>query len=143
MRVVADTNVVVSAFLWGGVPAEIVKAARRKVVTLYSSPPLVAELEEILSREKFTERLTRVGSSVTEIIGDYRALVTIVIPEFVPRIVRDPDDDHVIACAVAAGATIIVSRDNDLLSLGVHQGIEVLVAAEAMKRINTISEIQK
>ncbi|MBC7984304.1 MAG: putative toxin-antitoxin system toxin component, PIN family [Candidatus Obscuribacterales bacterium] len=102
MRVTADTNVVVSAFLWGGIPAEIIKAARQGVITLYSSPVLLAKLEEILAREKFAERLARVGSSVTEIGGDYRALVTVVIPESVPRVVRGPDDDHVLACAVAA-----------------------------------------
>jgi putative PIN family toxin of toxin-antitoxin system len=131
--------VVVSAFLWGGRPAEINKAARHRIIDLYTSPALIAELEDVLLRVKFAERLSRVGSSVTEIVGDYRALTTIVIPEFVPRIVRDSDDDHVIACAVSAGATIVASRDKDLLALGTHQGIEILAAAEAMKRINALA----
>jgi putative PIN family toxin of toxin-antitoxin system len=140
MRLVADTNVVVSAFLWGGTPAKIIKAAREKTIVLYSSPVLIAELEDVLARDKFSERLARVGSSVSEIVGDYRALAQIIVPTSVPRVVRDADDDQVIACALAAAAKIIVSRDNDLLALGVYQGIEILSAAGAVAAIERMGK---
>jgi putative PIN family toxin of toxin-antitoxin system len=139
MRVVADTNVVVSAFLWGGTPAKIIKAAREKTIVLYSSPALIAELEDVLARDKFSERLARVGSSVSEIVGDYRALAQIVVPASVPRVVRDVDDDQVIACALAAAAKIVVSRDNDLLALNAYLGIEILSAADAMVAIEHLA----
>ena len=67
MRVVADTNTVLSAFLWGGLPAEILTAARTQRITLYTSAALVAELEDVLSRDKFAVRLTHVGSTVSRI----------------------------------------------------------------------------
>ena len=70
VRIVADTNVVVSAFLWGGVPKQLLAVARTQSVTLYTSAALIAELEEILAREKFAERLVRVGSAVEEVLGD-------------------------------------------------------------------------
>ena len=42
------------------------------------------------------------------------------------RIVRDPNDDAIVACAVAAGADYLVTRDKDLLSIKAHQGIAVI-----------------
>jgi putative PIN family toxin of toxin-antitoxin system len=135
MRVVADTNIVVSAFLWGGIPREILNAAHRQAITLYTSAALIAELEDALAREKFAKRVMQVGSSVTEMVGDYLALAHMVLPTEHPRVVRDPDDDHVIACALAAQAQIIVSRDADLLSLTRYQDIIMLSAAETLRRI--------
>ena len=109
MRVVADTNTVVSAFLWGGPPAAVLAAARDGRITLFTSPVLLAELEDVLSREKFAERIARVGSSVAQMMAGYRALGTVVRPAAIEPTVRDPDDDHVLACATAAQAQLIVS----------------------------------
>jgi uncharacterized protein len=135
VRVVADTNTVVSAFLWGGPPAAVLAAAREGRITLFTSPVLLAELEDVLSREKFAERIVRVGSSVAQMLAGYRALVTIVRPAAIEPTVRDPDDDHVLACATAAQAQLIVSRDKDLLDLREHQGIRILASADALQRL--------
>ena len=135
MRAVADTNVVVSAFLWGGIPRQILDAARNEMITLFTSAALIAELEDVLAREKFTRRIVQVDSSVAEMVGDYLALAHMVRPAAPPRVVRDPDDDHVIACAVAAEAEIVVSGDGDLLSLGRYKGIPVVTATEMLRRV--------
>ena len=47
-----------------------------------------------------------------------------------------PDDDHVLACALAAQADLIVSGDSDLLNLKRYQGIEIVTAAAALARVN-------
>jgi uncharacterized protein len=97
---------------------------------------LLAELEDVLPREKFAERIARVGSSVAQILAGYRALVTIVRPAAIEPTVRDPDDDHVLACATAAQAQLIVSRDKDLLDLRDYQGIPILASADALLRLD-------
>lgn len=125
MRVVADTNTVVSAFLWGGLPAEVLAAARERRISLHTSPALLAELEDVLAREKFDDRITQVGSSAAQMLAGYRALATPVRPAVIEPTVRDPDDDHVLACALGAQAALIVTRDRDLLTLGTFRGIPI------------------
>jgi len=51
MRIVVDTNVAVSALLWGGPPRAVLTAAREQRITLYTSALLIAELEDVLSRD--------------------------------------------------------------------------------------------
>ena len=55
-----------------------------------------------------------------------------------PTVIADPDDDHVLACAIAANADFIVSGDKHLLDLKRHQGIEIVNAGEALRRITQI-----
>ncbi|MBN1238863.1 MAG: putative toxin-antitoxin system toxin component, PIN family [Gammaproteobacteria bacterium] len=136
-RTVADTNIVVSAFLWGGAPRGVLDMARRKTIALFTSAALIAELEEVLAREKFAKRIAEVGSSVVEMVGDYLALAKLVRPAAHPSVVRDPDDDEVIACALAAEAEVIVSGDADLLALGTYQDIAILTATQMLRRIAT------
>ncbi len=69
-------------------------------------------------------------------LAGYRALVTIVRPGLIEPTVRDPDDDHVLACATAAQAQLIVSRDKDLLDLHQFQGIPILASAEALRSLD-------
>lgn len=137
MRIVADTNVVLSAFLWGGVPRRLLDVVREHGVTLCTSDALVAELQEVLGREKFAQRFAVTGLTPDGVLDRYLALATRVHPTPLPAPVsRDPDDDQVIACALAAAADAIVSGDADLLTLGSHQGIPVLTAAQALDRIS-------
>lgn len=136
VRVVADTNTVVSAFLWGGPPAAVLAAAREGRITLFISPLLLAELEDVLSREKFAERIMRVGSSVAQTLDGYRALASVVRPVAVEPTARDSDDDHVLACATATQAQLIVSRDKDLLDLREYQGILILASADALQSLD-------
>lgn len=132
MRVVADTNTVVSALLWGGPPAAVLAAARERRITLFTSAALLAELEDVFSRPKFAARIREVGSSVPQLLAGYRALVSIVRPVALAPTTRDPDDDQVLACALAAAATLIVTRDRDLLDLGSFRQIRLLPAHKAL-----------
>ena len=63
MRLVLDTNVVVSAMLWGGSPKLLLQARREKRAELYTSTPLLAELTDILGRSRFLNYLLTTGIS--------------------------------------------------------------------------------
>ena len=108
--------------------------ARAQVFELYSSPVLVAELLDVVLREKFAKRLAAAGLTPIGIVGEIRRLAVMAAPVSVPRVVADdPDDDHVLACALTAQADLIVSGDKHLLNLGGHyQGSAIVTPAHAV-----------
>jgi len=89
-----------------------------------------------LRREKFLKRLTAAQVQPRDLVAGYAALATVVQPaQIAPVVLRDPDDDAVIACAVAAVADSIVSGDRDLLVLNRYQDIEIVMVADFLARI--------
>jgi len=131
-------NAVISALLSAhGPPRRLHAAARAPVFELCSSPVLVAELLDVVSREKFSKRLAAAGLTPFGVVGDIRLLAVMAAPADVPRVVTDdpdddPDDDHVLACALTAQADLIVSGDKHLLGLGgQYQGIAIVTPAQA------------
>ncbi len=137
MRIVPDTNIVVSGLLWRGQPRRILDAARDGIIELFTSPVLLEELEDVLSREKFAKRLEAAQVTVRELVEGYSALANVIdAAPIEPVILADPDDDAVLACALAADAEIIVSGDSDLLDLKAHQDIRILTATEFLSEIS-------
>lgn len=136
MRVTVDSNIVISAFLWGGNPLRVLDSARNGSIILFSSNGLIEELADVLSRKQFAKRLAAVGSSVDKIVDEYKALSKLIdAPDIEPVVIRDPDDDTVIACAVASQSDGIVSGDKDLLDLGFYREIRILKAAELLTEL--------
>ena len=136
MRLVLDTNTVVSGLFWGGLPGQLLDAARAGKVELYTSPALLGELARVLRRRKFSTRVERLSASVDELIEGYGELAQFVRPAAIsPVVLADPEDDHVLACALAAKADFIVSGDSHLLSLKTYQGIAIVGAVEALARL--------
>jgi uncharacterized protein len=133
MRAVADTNVVVSGLLWPGPPRRILDLARTGQVELFTSPVLLAELEDVLSRRKFIRRLDLAGVAPQDLVQGYAALARVILPTEVPPIItEDPDDDEVLACARAARAEVIVSGDSHLLRLAEYQEIRIMRPMELL-----------
>ena len=138
MRLVLDTNVVLSGLLWTGSPMRILEAAQAGEVELFTSPVLLAELSRNLARAKFARQIAVSGIGREELFLGYAELATALAPEpIAPVILADPADDHVLACALAARAHAIVSGDRHLLSLATFRDILVLTPANALARITT------
>ncbi|MGB6308131.1 MAG: putative toxin-antitoxin system toxin component, PIN family [Steroidobacteraceae bacterium] len=136
MRIVADTNTVLSGLLWQGPPRRLLDLARQRTVTLCTSPTLLAELAEVIGRDKFAQRVRAATLSAAELVQDYERLAEVVEPQPLPAPTsRDSDDDHVLACALAAQADLIVSGDRDLLTLREYQRILILSTTDALARL--------
>lgn len=138
MRVVLDTNTLVSGVISpGGPPRRLLDGARTQAFELCSSATLLAELLDVLSREKFAARLAQAGLTPQGIVGELRRMATMATPQAVPRVIeQDADDDHVLACALAGQADLIVSGDKHLLGLGgQYEGIRIVAPAVAVELI--------
>lgn len=133
MKAVIDTNVLLSALLWHGPPNALLRHVRAGTVSLVSSPALLAELADVIGRAKFDAVLVRTQTSPERVLADVRELAELIEPPPLPRpVCRDPDDDQVLALALAAHAELIVSGDDDLLSLGSFEGIAIVTPAGAL-----------
>jgi uncharacterized protein len=136
VRLVIDTNTVVSGLLWGGTPRALIRAAIDQRLTMIASDALVSEFRKVIFRPKFTAQLAKHATSATNVQKFYETLVTIVTPGRVEAIIeRDPDDDEVLAAAFTGHADLIVSGDAHLLDLVNWRGIQIVKAKEALDLI--------
>ena len=120
MRIVCDTNVLIAGIVSDGLCRDIVKRCLPKH-ELFVSEPLLLELQTKL-REKFDIDPARVP-----LLAFYRERANLVSPSRLPNPVsRDPDDDVVLATALAARANIILTGDKDLLVHDPYEGVRIL-----------------
>ena len=127
MRIVCDTNVIVSGLLFGGHSRDILAAVAKGDITAYTSPALLHELHDVLSRRKFRLSQEQVAA-LMELIRETFVCVSPVAELSV--IADDPDDDRILEAALAARAAVIVSGDAHLLSLGRWRSIAVFAPAD-------------
>lgn len=136
MRVVLDTNVLISAFLWRGVPKEIFTLAEKGRVAICVNKEMVEEFERTLSYPKFTERLSRLNKTPAQIIDEFLEVVEHYPSRYFPKpqIKDDPSDDMFLTCAISSNASCIVSGDKHLLALKEFQNIPILTPRQFLNR---------
>jgi putative PIN family toxin of toxin-antitoxin system len=132
VRAVIDTNVLLAALLWRGPPHALLEQVRAGTLSMVSSPALLAELADVIGRAKFDAILVKTNTSRERSLAQVRQLADVIEPPPLREpVCRDPDDDQVLALALAAKVDLIVSGDNDLLSLGSFEGIPIVAPAQA------------
>lgn len=136
-RVTPDVQALVQAAISPkGAAGALLASWERGETALITCEEIVAEYEEVLSRPHIAKRFAHISaatiSASATALREHSFFVTVsAIPRVVPD---DPDDDVVLACAVAGNAEYIVSRDNHLLKMGAHQGIPI-ISTESFARI--------
>lgn len=136
MRIVADTNIVVSGLLFGGLPLRVLDAGKTGIVELCTSLALLTEFAEVIERPQFDRKFAETGISRRRMVSDYAEISTVISPtKLGGQVSRDHDDDEVIACALAADCEFIVTGDNDLLILKEYRGIKIATATEFLREL--------
>jgi putative PIN family toxin of toxin-antitoxin system len=135
LRVVLDSNVIISGFLFGGPPEQLLKMAMGERVRCFTSLAILDEVRDVLCRPKFGLS----PNQVLLLLEEMHLLCEVVTPRVrVKQITEDPDDDVILACALASRADLIVSGDNHLLKLGRWKGVDILNPADAIQRFASV-----
>lgn len=136
VRVVLDTNVLVSGVIASGYSARILDAAHREEIKLVTSVHLLEEFGEVISRRRIIRKYPGVTEHAETLLDFLRAFAEFVsgVPEG-NQISPDRDDDFVLACAVEGEADYIVSGDPHLLDLKSFKQIPVLTPREFAERV--------
>jgi putative PIN family toxin of toxin-antitoxin system len=134
-KVVLDTNAIISGILWDGNEARVIEEAENKKVQLFISRKLLEELEGVLKREKFTQKLEGRELTVEQTVAKIALIAILIEPAKKINIVKDdPADNRVLECAVTARADVIISGDKHLLKLGTYSGIDIMSAGDFLNR---------
>lgn len=128
LKVVLDTNILISALLFRGELSRIVDLWRDGRIVPVVSKDTFQELRAVLTYPKFRLSFAEINALVEEEILPFFDVVE--VPEDVKGICADPDDDKFIACASAASADFIVSGDRSLRDVGTCGSIRIIGASE-------------
>jgi uncharacterized protein len=132
MRVVIDTNVVVSRYLSShGAPAQVFDSWQEKLFDVLVSEPILEEYERVLKYPHVRAKHQLSDTEIAQIIEDFANLAKIIQPtKHLAVITADPDDDKFLECAVEGNAAYIISGNKHLYDLKAYRGIQIFKPAE-------------
>jgi len=122
--VVIDTNVLVSALLFGGVPGKLLALWKRRMIRPKASKEIIEEYLRVFAYPKFQLSEEEITFLLHYEILPYFEILG--VKEGPTLVVKDPSDDKFIRCAQAAGARMIISGDQHLLKLSAYGQIQIL-----------------
>jgi putative PIN family toxin of toxin-antitoxin system len=130
-KVVFDTNVLISAILFGGSPRKCLEHAIEGEIELYLSKEIIREVEGVLSREKFNIA----EENLRYIISSLDSIAEFVSPKTKLDIIKkDPQDNKILECAIESEADFIISGDTHLLELSKFRKTRILKPADFLKQ---------
>ena len=129
LRVVADTNIYISVFAFGGPITEIFELAQEGGFELHVSPPILAEIRRVLAVKLHWPK--QPWDALLANILEFACLVN--PKERLSVITADPDDDRILECALEAAAAFIVTGDKRLLILKDFRGIQIVTPREFLE----------
>ena len=129
MKIVIDTNVIVSGIFFNGKPRDLLKECFDEKYEIICTEEIF--LEYIKTIEKLTEKYNK--NIAKEMIPILLSNLTIIKNINNGKYSRDPDDDKFINCAKSADADYVITGDNDLLVLEIVDGIRIITVSDFLK----------
>ena len=131
LKVVLDTNVLVSALLFKGELSRLVDLWKKGNIIPVFSRETFREFKTVLGYPKFSLTGQEIKMLIEEEVLPFFEIIE--ITDKIRGVCRDPDDDKFLACAVSASAEFIVSGDKDLLDMGKYKSVKIVSASELLR----------
>ena len=131
-RVVLDSNVIISGFLFGRPPTRLIENIVNGTIHCFTSLPILDEVREVLQRPKFGLSPEQAFRLVEEL---YYSCTLVKPSRRIRAISADPDDDMILECAWEANADLIISGDLHLLDLGSWEHIQIVSPTELVMEL--------
>lgn len=127
VKLVLDTNTIVSAFFWQGNEAELFRLIDDGKATMFISEEIMQEVRDVINRPKFNEVMMKARIKPEQIMKKINSISKQVIGSKLKiTVCRDEKDNKFLECAMHAKADFIVSGDKDLLVLNEYKGIKIV-----------------
>ena len=128
MRIVIDTNVLISAIFWTGKPKQLLNHVRRQKITFVTSNQLFDELRQILVRQDKPFHLQ--DNEADQVVEALTGCAEVVESHSQLTVCQDEMDNRVIACAIDGKAEYIVTGDLHLLGLRSYQSVKIRTVSD-------------
>jgi putative PIN family toxin of toxin-antitoxin system len=135
VKIVLDTNIIVSALNWGGKPKAVFDTITNGFNSLFVSDDTIAEIGDALHKPKLNLTQSQINSKIN-IIKKYGTKIPVPLEHKINNACRDFDDNIILECAMAAKADYIITGDKDLLVLKEYNGIKIITAKEYLEIVN-------
>lgn len=138
MRVVFDTNVLISGLLWKGATSALFDLVDDGSVELCVTPAIIEEINRVIAYSKITQQLRRVGVNPEDVL-EYLLQHALVFEDvtFVRLVTDDPSDNMFINCAIISSSEWLVSGDRHLLRVGSYRNIKIVTPARFLQWYET------
>ena len=133
MRVVIDTNVLISATFWTGKPKHLLNKVRQGEISFLTSDILLNELREVLVREDKPFKLSK--SEAEQIVTEIRNFAEIIEIKHKLAVCKDEMDNRVLECAKDGKASFVISEDQHLLDLKSFRGVRIMTVSEFLHNL--------
>jgi uncharacterized protein len=136
VRIVVDSNVLVSASFWNGDSERIIALAESKKLELFLSKEIIDEFIRVLGYEDIKRKIKDKGLEMKRTVEKIEAISTIIEPKIkIKAVIDDPSDDKFIECAVEARADYLISKDKHLLKMKSFIDIDIITPKEFLKKL--------
>ena len=133
IRTVIDTNVIISAILFGGIPGELISLWKSGHIQPLASKDIIDEYIKVLTYPKFKLSEKEINYILYNEILPYFEVVTLKPGQAI--IQKDPSDDKFIHCANAGRASVIISGDQHLINLKSYGKIKILTPSQFLEKL--------
>ena len=132
-KVTLDTNIIISGLGFGGKPREILDLILDDKIKAVTSPILLAELEDVI-----TKKFQKLTYSIEPISKQIKKKFKIVKPKTTLRVVKDEPDNRVLEAAIEGDCKYIVTGDKELLRLKSYRGVKIVTSDQFLKYLNKV-----